>query len=160
MKRKETGIGKLMETVPEKIRETITIAKPRLMEISSAIASRKPGPEEWSKKQILGHLIDSALNNHQRFVRGAYNAALQFPPYDQNCWVEVQEYNERNWMDLIDLWAQCNQHLCQMLDRLTDKDLDNLCNIGKESPVTLRFVSEDYLRHLKMHLEQILETSV
>ena len=59
-------------------------------------------------------------------------------------------------MDLINLWELCNLHLCQVLDRLPEKDLSNLCNIGKDAPVTLGFVMEDYLRHLKMHLDQIL----
>jgi hypothetical protein len=145
-----------MEKLSDKIRATIEHAKPVLLGISPDFASIKPAPEEWSKKQILGHLIDSALNNHQRCVRGGYNAAEQFPPYNQNRWVEIQGYQERDWVDLINLWELNNLHLCQVLDRLPLKDLDNLCNIGRESPVTLGFVMEDYLRHLKMHLDQIL----
>jgi hypothetical protein len=148
-----------MEKASEKICEIIASAKPRLIEISPESACRKLSPDTWSKQEILGHLIDSALNNHQRFVRGALNMAEHFPPYNQNSWVEIQGYNERKWGDLIELWAQCNFHLCQMLDRLPEEALNNPCNIGKETPVTLGFVMEDYLRHLNMHLGQILETS-
>jgi hypothetical protein len=144
------------EIISEKIRSTIKHAKPLLLKIKFDSASVKPAPDEWSKKQILGHLIDSALNNHQRCVRGGYNAAEQFPPYNQNHWVEIQGYQERDWNELILLWGLCNLHLCEVLDRLPEKDLENLCNIGRESSVTLGFVINDYLRHLKMHMDQIL----
>jgi hypothetical protein len=149
-----------MDNFSEQIYALIASAQPGLLTISPKTASQKPGLDDWSKQEILGHLIDSALNNHQRCVRGAYNAAENFPPYDQNRWVEIQGYNERDWKELIELWALCNQHLCQVLDRLTGKELVNLCNIGKDSPVPLGFVMEDYLRHLKMHLGQILESSL
>jgi hypothetical protein len=91
-------------------------------------------------------------------VRGALNGAGQFPVYEQTRWVEIQGYNERDWADMVEFWMQCNLHLCQMLDRLPGEALNNPCNIGKENPVTLEFVIVDYLRHLNMHLEQILGT--
>jgi hypothetical protein len=147
-----------MTSVSEKIRETVTLAQPQFLGISPESANHKTNPATWSKQEILGHLIDSALNNHQRFVRGALNVADNFPPYDQNRWVEIQGYSERTWGELIDLWGQCNLHLCWMLDRLPAEALNNPCNIGKEAPVALGFVIEDYLRHLKLHVGQILET--
>jgi hypothetical protein len=146
-----------MKTASELICEIISTAKPRLMEVPPDSACQKAGLDSWSKQEILGHLIDSALNNHQRFVRGAMDAAENFPPYDQNRWVEIQGYNERDWGNLIEFWVQCNDHLCQVLDRLPEKALNNHCIIGKDNPVTLGFVIEDYLRHLKLHLGQILE---
>ncbi len=149
-----------MKKVSEKIREIIILSKPRLIEISPEFACRKVSLDSWSKQEILGHLIDSALNNHQRVVRGALNGAEHFPPYDQNRWVEMQGYNERQWEDLIELWAQCNFHLCWALDRLPEGALANPCNIGKEVPVSLGFVIDDYLRHLNLHLGQILEAAV
>ncbi len=145
-----------MNAVSEKIREIITAAKPRLLQISPESVLFKPGPEDWSKQEILGHLVNSALNNHQRFVRGALNMAKNFPPYDQNRWVAIQGYNEGHWEDLVDLWAQVNLHLCRIIERIPEEALDNPCNIGKEIPVALGFVFQDYLRHLNLHLEQIL----
>jgi hypothetical protein len=146
-----------VETVSAQIQKTITIAKPRLIEIPAQVACRKPSPEAWSKQEVLGHLIDSALINHQRFVRGAFDLAEFFPGYEQNRWVMIQNYNERVWAELIEFWALCNLHLCQMLDCLPEDAKNNLCNIGQETPVPLSFVITDYLRHLKMHLTQILE---
>jgi len=148
-----------MNAISEKIRAVVTAAKPRLLQISPESVSHKVSPEDWSKQEILGHLIDSALNNHQRFVRGALNTAMDFPPYNQNQWVAIQGYNKGQWEDLVDLWAQVNFHLCRMLEHMPEGALDNACNIGKETQVTLGFVIQDYLRHLNMHLEQILGPS-
>ena len=144
-------------SVSEKIRETISAAKPELLKISAELAAKKSKPGSWSKKEILGHLIDSASNNHQRFVRGAQNAAIDFPVYKQDPWVEVQHYNEMNWSNLVELFYQYNYHLSRIIDFIPAESLNNLCNIGKESPVTLKFVIEDYLRHLNHHIEKILE---
>lgn len=145
------------KSVSEKIRETVLAVKPELLKISEDTASKKETPNKWSKKEILGHLIDSASNNHQRFVRAVQNAAMDFPPYNQNQWVEAQHYNEINWLDLVELFSQYNFHLSRIIDFLPSEALNNPCNIGKENPVTLKFVIEDYLRHLKHHLEKIVE---
>ena len=145
-----------MHPVAEAIRGAVNAALPKLESIAPEIARQKSSPEEWSKQQILGHLIDSACNNHQRMVRGGYNAAMDFPPYQQERWVELQAYNERDWHELISLWAAVNLHMCAMIDRLTDAQLDNPCNIGRAEPVTLRFVVDDYPRHMNMHLADIL----
>ncbi len=139
------------------IREVIASAKPEFMRILPDEANLRPDPQTWSKNEILGHLIDSAANNHQRIVRAALNAALDFPPYQQNAWVEIQRYNEPCWFDLVDLFVLNNLHLCRVIDVLPAEVLDNPVNIGKETPVTLKFVIEDYLRHLKLHIAQMLE---
>ena len=144
------------KNVSEKIRNLITAAKPELLKISPEIAGRKPSPDAWSKKEIIGHLIDSAANNHQRFVRAAQNLAGDFPAYNQNRWVEVQCYNEMSWPELVEFFSLYNRHLYRVMDVLPEDVLNNPCNIGKEDPVTLEFVIKDYLRHLRQHLEQIL----
>lgn len=145
-----------MHTISKKIYEIITTVRPRLLEISSDLASKKGRSDLWSKKEILGHLIDSTANNHQRIVRGGQNMAGDFPVYNQNRWVEVQHYQEMNWQDLIELFFQYNLHLCRVIDFLPQEALSNSCNIGKENPVTLEFVITDYLRHLGLHLGDIL----
>ena len=144
--------------ISERIREVINSSKPELLKIAPEVAGKKENPKKWSKKEILGHLIDSASNNHQRFVRGAQNIAGDFPVYNQERWVEIQHYNEMDWSDLVEYFYQYNLHISKLIDFLPDDVLDNPCNIGKENPVTLKFVIEDYLRHLKHHIEQILYT--
>jgi hypothetical protein len=145
-----------MKIISKQIRELIGVAQPALLKISPEMACQKASPEAWSAQEILGHLIDSAANNHQRFVRGAQNAAGDFPTYNQNRWVQLQHYHEMNWMDLVDFFSQYNFHLCRVIDFLPQDVLDNPCNIGKENPVPLRFIIEDYLRHLEHHIEKIL----
>ncbi|MBN2410671.1 DinB family protein [candidate division KSB1 bacterium] len=145
-----------MKTITEKIRDIVTASKPGLLNISQETTGNKKSPDSWSKKEILGHLIDSAANNHQRFVRGAQNLAADFPAYDQNRWVEIQHYNEMDWPELVELFCRNNFHLCRIIDFLPREVLNNPVNIGKENLATMEFVIKDYLRHLEHHIRQIL----
>lgn len=138
------------------IRAIIARSVPVLRSFSSESAGNTPASGVWSKKEILGHLIDSAANNHQRIVRGAQNCASDFPTYSQNRWVEIQKYNETNWNELVDLFSIVNGHLCRVIDVLPPKVFSNPCNVGKEEPVTLEYLIADYQRHLLYHLQQIL----
>lgn len=144
-----------MNQISGQIKETIEKVNPELLKIPPMQAGKKLNPEKWSKKEILGHLIDSASNNLQRFVRAGYNSAEDFPPYNGDRWVEVQHYNEMDWFDLVELFTQLNLHLCRVINFLPENVFNNPVGIGKEEPVTLKFVVEDYLRHLKHHIEQI-----
>jgi hypothetical protein len=145
-----------MRAIAENIRQVIVAAKPKLSNIAPEHACKKETPGSWSKQEILGHLIDSASNNHQRFVRGAQNLAGDFPTYQPNRWVEIQAYNDMNWPDIVELFSCYNLHLCRVIDALPQDVLHHPCHIGRETPVTLQFVIEDYLRHLRHHLETIL----
>jgi len=145
-----------MNEIAEKIRKDFAAARPKLLALDPALARQKNSPDVWSRQETLGHLIDSALNNHQRIVRASHNAAADFPTYDQNRWVQVQRFGEMNWLELVDLFSLINNHLCRVIDHLPEDVLGNPCNIGRQTPVTLRFVIEDYHRHLRLHLEQVL----
>lgn len=107
--------------------------------------------------EVIGHLVDSAANNHQRFVRAQQVAELVFPKYEQNDWVRVQGYNEVPWMDLVELWRRYNLHLAHVMRRIPDDKLEVRCTIGDYAPVTLGFLVEDYLTHLRHHLKKIGE---
>ena len=149
-----------MKTIALEIREIIDQTSDPLSRMISAQVSLKIKPDKWSKKEILGHLIDSAANNHQRFVRAAYGAAMAFPPYEQNEWVRIQRYQEADWQNLVNLWTAYNHHLCTILAGLPAEVLSAPCNIGKAEPAALEFVIKDYLRHLRHHLSQILEKEI
>jgi len=146
-----------MKNIAEEIRKTVDEAEPALSAMDPDQVSRKPDPAKWSKKEILGHLVDSAANNHQRFVRGACNAASDFPPYSQDDWVRVQQYNRSDWSLLAAFWAAYNRHLSDIIERVPEAARTFPCNIGREEPVSLEFVIMDYLRHLKHHVSQLLE---
>jgi hypothetical protein len=149
-----------MKNVAGEIRIIVAQMTGLLSDLDPEKASFKERPDKWSKKEILGHLIDSAANNHQRFVRASYNAAAAFPPYSQNDWVRIQRYNESNWSDLLALWSAYNRHLSDVIERLPAEALSSLINIGKERPVPLDFVVRDYLRHLRHHVNQLLDKQV
>ena len=138
-------LSALLETVPA-----------RLAAISEAEAARKPANGQWSKKEVLGHLIDSAANNHQRFVRAQFAAHLEAPGYEQERWVAAQRYAEEPWADLVNLWLLLNRHLAHIVRNVPAESLGNTIAIGGREPVTLGFVIDDYLQHLQHHLDQIL----
>ena len=146
-----------MKTIAEKIRELVIAAKPELLKITADSAGYKQAPESWSKKEILGHLLDSAANNHQRIIRGAQNIAGDFPVYNQNRWVEIQQYNKMDWNELVGFFTLFNFHICRVIELLPGDVLKNPVNIGKESQVNLEFIIKDYLRHLEHHLKKILQ---
>src|SRR4051794_7130787 len=99
-----------MRTAVAELRQALDDALPRLSAITEEQAAYKPGPDRWSKKEILGHLIDSAGNNHQRFVRGQLYQPVEMPDYEQNEWVRVQAYAAEPWSDVVALWSTFNRH--------------------------------------------------
>lgn len=144
----------------QQLRSVVQTVEPRLTDMKDSDTGTKPGPETWSKKEILGHLIDSAANNHQRFVRALYNAADQFPTYEQERWVAIQRHNEQPWPSLVTMWADYNIHMSHVIECVPEDTEGFTCNIGTEAPVSLELAIKDYLSHLKLHLKDILDDSM
>jgi hypothetical protein len=126
-----------------------------LRRIDDVIAGVKARPDQWSVKEIVGHLIDSAANNHQRFVRAQLAGELSFPGYDQAAWVALQDYQGRSWRQLVDLWVLYNHHLAHVIRRIPGSAASVPCRIDSHEAVTLSAVAEDYVAHLQHHLKQI-----
>lgn len=135
---------------------TVAQAKPLLMKLDNADTSTSPSEGKWSKKEILGHLLDSASNNHQRFVRAALQGGLTFPGYDQNPLVELQHFNDVDWNFLVDFWASYNRFLAHVINNFPAEAAPITCNIGDHPPATLEWIASDYVEHLKHHLNQVL----
>jgi len=129
-------------------------ALPLLSAIPEDAASKKPAPNKWSKKEILGHLIDSAANNHQRFMRLQLQAEISLPGYDQDDWVRLNRYQQRTWNEIVTLWSAYNRHLASVIESLDDSALGHVWH-SPDGDVTLEFIASDYVRHLKHHLAQI-----
>ena len=146
-----------MKDIAHQLRSIISSVEPQISQIENDEAAHKSTPHEWSKKEILGHLIDSAANNHQRFVRAVNKVAAQFPTYDQVEWVKIQRYNERPWPSLVAFWAVYNFYLSDLIECIPEDAASSPCNIGQKEPVSLDFVMKDYLRHLKQHLKDLLD---
>lgn len=108
-------------------------------------------------KQILGHLVDSASNNHQRIVRLQYNKYLEFPDYrqDNDLWIVVQDYQHTDWINLVQLWKFYNLHIIQIIKTVDQTKLKNYWNDFEGNKVTLHNMIEGYLSHLNLHINEI-----
>jgi hypothetical protein len=135
---------------------TVARAKPLLLKLNNVDTSLRPGENKWAKKEILGHLMDSAGNNHQRFVRAALQGSLVFPGYQQEELVDLQQFREMDWSFLVDLWAAYNRFIAHVLTCLPEEAAGNICRIGDLKPVTMGWMAGDYVEHMKHHLNQIL----
>ncbi len=127
-----------------------------LSRISESESVVKPFVDKWSKKEILGHLIDSASNNLQRFVRAQLENPYSFPNYQQKEWVSTQHFQQEPWTELIQLWESLNKHLLHLISHIPEDKKNNSITVGTNPPITLSTLAEDYLRHLQHHLNQIL----
>jgi hypothetical protein len=144
-----------MKELGEKLARLVKAAEPKLRKVS-ALESAKPILNGgWSRKQVIGHLIDSASNNHQRFVRATLQTSLDFPGYDPDGNVRVQAFQEADWELLVSLWAAYNLYLAHVIAHLPPSKLETVCRIGSDEAVTLGFLASDYLTHLVHHLNQI-----
>jgi hypothetical protein len=139
-----------------RLRAVVTDAAARLAEMSEAEVAPRPAPGRWSKKELLGHLIDSAANNHQRFVRAQRAEELVAPGYEQTFWVEAGGYADAEWPALIALWREYNLHLARVIELIPQQIAARRSVIGGNEPVTLAFLAEDYVHHLEHHLRQLL----
>ena len=127
----------------------------KLLSYSEEQASVKASPVKWSKKEILGHLIDSAANNHQRFVRMQIENNLPLPQYKQNEWVNVQQYNSRNWIDVVKLWLTYNMHLLHIMKNVDETKLSNTGEFPEYGVKTLQFLIDDYVDHMEHHFKAL-----
>ena len=148
-----------MKELSDELVRVVKSAEASLLQVPDADSSKPILAGGWSRKQVLGHLIDSASNNHQRFVRAALQTSLDFPGYDQDGCVRVQAVEEAQWPLLVALWADYNRYLAHVIAHLPASKLETLCRIGSDEPVTLQFLVEDYLKHLLHHLRQIGATA-
>ena len=144
-----------MERIASELEQVVDVASLRLKTFEEADISARPSSGEWSKKEILGHLVDSATNNHHRFVRALQAEELAFPQYEQEDWVRLQDYNTTSWESLVEFWRLYNHHLAHVIRRIPADRLGVMCRIGPHEPVTLGYVVEDYVVHLKHHLRQL-----
>jgi hypothetical protein len=128
-----------------------------LREITEEAAAIKPAPGTWSKKEELGHLIDSAANNHVRFVRASIEPAFRGLGYQQDEWVRLHGYQEMPWADILAFWRHYNYFLVGLVKRIPEGCLGTPCVVGDSSTVTLEFLIEDYVLHMQHHLDHILQ---
>lgn len=146
--------------------QTILDAEKKLLALTEVQAETPRAAGKWSPKEIVGHLIDSASNNHRRFIRAQFKDDLIFDGYQQDDWVSVQRYRQEDWKQLVTLWTTFNLHLLHAVAQIPDSVLKkehthhNLDErafkpVPKDKPATLEYFIIDYVDHLKHHLRQI-----
>jgi len=148
-----------MMSTAQRLREIAESARTRLLSFSESRAAEKPHPDKWSIKEILGHLVDSATNNHQRIVRMQEAANIGTLTYKQLHWVKSQQYQTEPWEYLVEFWYLYNMHLAHIVAHVDPTSLNNMCDMGYAKPATLKFVIEDYVRHVQHHIDQIFTDS-
>lgn len=155
-----------MQDFLDDFRQTISTASEQLLQLSAEMCQLPRAAGKWSPKEIIGHLIDSASNNHQRFVRAQFSDDLIFAGYEQEGWVRVQNYQGESWPELIQLWKLYNQHILHVMSLVPEETRrklrykHNLHQIASDTlsesePVTLEWFMRDYVDHMKKHLGQI-----
>ncbi len=143
-----TGIKKVIETW-----------EPELINLTIDTITQKRNNQNRTIKQILGHLIDSASNNHQRMIRLQYNPILIFPDYrqDNDLWIALQDFQNEDWNNMIQLWKYFNLHMIQVINSVDQSKLDNYWHDFEGTKVTLQEMIEGYLWHIDLHLNEIQE---
>jgi hypothetical protein len=144
-----------MKEVSDNLRSAVDEAERRLRSFPESETEKPILSGGWSRKQVLGHLIDSASNNHQRFVRAGLQDSLDFPRYDQEGCVRFQAPQEAEWSLLVSLWASYNRYLAHVIDRIPAAKLETPCRIGSGEPVRLGTLAAEYVTHMLHHLRQI-----
>ena len=141
------------------LRQTIDREISALRTLTDEKATRPPKPGSWSPKQELGHLIDSAANNHMRFVVAATEGAYEGAGYTQDRWVEAHGYQDLPWMEIVEFWYRYNLLLVHLVGRISEERMESRCVVGS-SAVTLRFLIEDYVLHMQHHVDHVLSRPV
>jgi len=135
--------------------DQIARVESRLQAVRADRATREIRPGGWRGIEVLGHLIDSALNNHQRFVRAAQEGTYAGPGYNGPGWVKAHGYVEMSWSDVLASWRRENALLARVVERIPEAQLAASCRVGDKEPVPLGSLIESYLRHLHHHLAQL-----
>jgi hypothetical protein len=151
-------MNKELQKVIDRLQEHINLAPSEFLKYSEGELRRKPAPDKWSKKELLGHLIDSAANNHHRFIKARFLPSPFFMEgYAQNDWVRIQNYNVKDSQELVNLWKVYNEHILFIMQNTPDEDLEIKLNAEDpfEKADTLFFLMKDYVDHMDHHLRQI-----
>lgn len=150
----------------QELKDAVLDAFQNLTVVPEDQVEKRPAEGKWSVKEIIGHLIDSASNNHQRFVRAQFTDDLVFEGYGQDDWVGAQQYQTANWHELLILWRGFNLHLAHVMETMPDdirtkaRNEHNLHKVAfhtvpEDLPASLDYFMGDYVMHLKHHLRQI-----
>ncbi len=146
-----------IKNASRKIEELISDWENRLLDLTEEKITLKRNNQNRNIKQILGHLVDSSVNNHHRIVRLQYLKRLTFPDYmpDNDTWIHVQNYENRNWKILVQFWKLYGLHISYIINQVKETDLDNLWSDGFIEPISLENIIIGFPEHFELHLIEI-----
>lgn len=148
-----------MKPVIDELEKIVIDFTAKFNSISEDDFSSKPNASKWSRKEVLGHLIDSGENNLRRFICGQYETPPPKIKYDQDFWVLANGYQQMSTRDVIDNWRIVNTKICNVLSQMPAGNYHKLCDFGDGKLLTLQWLASDYVKHLKHHLNQIIPKS-
>ena len=150
-----------MEKTINEIRETVDTFSIKIGMIPEVELSAKSSPSKWSKIEVLGHLIDSAHNNLRRFICTQYESSPPKITYEQDFWVRANDYEHKMSGDVISSWGLINGQICSVLEAMPKSNFSRVCDTGKDAVQlrSLEWLAEDYVKHMKHHLNQIIPGS-
>lgn len=146
-----------MKNIVNELRQIVSAYTKKVEAIPDPEFSAKPLPDKWSKKEVLGHLIDSAQNNLRRFIVSQYETQPPFIAYQQDFWVKSNGYRDMPKGDVITLWRLMNERICVVLEKMPKENYTKECNTGTLH--TIEWLAEDYVKHMKHHINQIIAGS-
>lgn len=160
----------MSQAIADRLRDAVEQSVPLLLQLPLARVRSYPAPGKWSPIELVGHLIDSAANNHQRFVRAQQQDNLVFDGYDQDAWVKQQNYQAANWQETVAFWQAYNLHLAHVIEQIPveicikehlEHNLDRIAfhTVPRGLKATLAYFMNDYVDHLVHHLKQLLPDS-
>jgi hypothetical protein len=149
-----------MEAVIKELTEVVELFSRKFSQISEQDFSAKPNPAKWSRKEVVGHLIDSAQNNLRRFIVGQYDDQPNIV-YQQEFWVQANNYQQGKKEDVIQLWRLINLQIAAILSSMPKENYSRICNTGKGTPElhSIEWLAVDYVKHMKHHINQVIAGS-
>lgn len=148
-----------MQDTTTELESTVQNFVAKISSIPDGDFSAKPMANKWSKKEVLGHLIDSAENNLRRFICGQYETPAPKIKYNQDFWVAANQYQNTRAKEVIDNWRLINNKICRVLNQMPSNNYSKVCDVGDGKFLTLECLAVDYVKHLKHHLNQIIPKS-
>ncbi len=150
-----------MQIIIQELLQVVRAYREKIDGITDSEFYAKPNPKKWSKIEVLGHLVDSGQNNLRRFICGQYEPIPPWIIYDQDFWVESNQYQKAKKDDIVALWTLLNERIAEVLRSMPQNNYYRECNTGKEiaNLHSLEWLAADYVKHLKHHLNQIIPGS-
>ena len=150
-----------MHEAINELEKIVNLFSQRIALISESDFVDKPLPTKWSKKEVLGHLIDSAENNLRRFICAQYETQPPKIKYEQNFWVTANDYKNSPTADVLANWRLINLKICRVIKQMPAENHFKNCDTGSDIPKlhTIEWLAIDYMKHLKHHLNQIIPGS-